>query len=302
MSLYNKYRPQSFDEMLGNKLLIESLRGLLRQKIKVHAYLLHGQTGCGKTTIARIISNKLGAKGNDFREVDSADFRGIDTIRDMRRQSHYAPLEGLCRVWLLDECHKLSGDAQSALLKALEDPPKHVYYILCTTNPEKLLPTVKGRCSQFQVTPLNDSQMLSLIQKVVSGEGQTLTENVCRQIVQDSLGLPRNALQILEQVLVVEPSQRLSVAKRSAELQSQTIELCRALFYGNWQKIRTILQGLKEQEPETIRRQVLGYFQAILLKEDNKKAALVIHRFSEPFYDTGFPALTLACYRAIKGF
>lgn len=300
MNLYNKYRPQTFDDLIGNETIIATLRGIL--KTPPHAYLFHGPTGCGKTTLGRILAKELGARNNDYREVDSADFRGIDTIREIRKQSQFKPLESSCRVWLLDECHKLSNDAMNALLKALENTPKHVYYILCTTDSEKLLPTIRGRCSSFAVSPLNELQMLKLIKRIVRAENKTLaSREVYEQIIQDSLGRPRNAIQILEQVLAVSEEQQLQVAKQVAERQSQVIELCRCLANkSGWKKTSNILQGLKDQDVEMIRRQVLGYFQTVLLKEDNIKAAMIMEVFIEPFYNSGWPGLVFACYSAIK--
>lgn len=300
MSLYNKHRPQTFDEVLGNKDTVDGLRKMCASDQKPHAFLLHGGTGCGKTTLARIVARELGCVGADFREVDSADFRGIDTIREIRKQSQFKPLEGSCRVWLIDECHQLSRDAMSALLKALENPPKNVYFILATTDPQKLLPTIRGRCSQYQVRQLTDKEMMQLLRSVVRAEGETVVKAVYDQIIQDSLGHPRNALQILEQVLAVEPERRIEVAKQSAELQSQTIELCRALIQNQgWKAISGILTGLKDQEPETIRRAVLWYCQAVLLKGENMQAAKVMEQFIDPFYNSGFPQLVLACYTVV---
>ena len=303
LSLYLKYRPQSLDEIMGNEEVVEVLRSQLKKGTLPRSLLFHGPTGCGKTTLGRIVARELGAKGSDIKEIDAADFRGIDTIREIRKQIAYKPLEGPYQVWILDEVHRATQDAQSALLKTLEDTPPHVYFILCTTDPQKLLPTIRGRCSQFQVQPLTDKEMRRLLFRVVKAEGESLSKEVYEQIIQDSMGHPRNALQILAQVLSVEPEKRLEVAKRAAETQSQTIELCRALVNrASWKKICEILKGLKEEDPEQIRRAVLGYCQSILLsgKQDNRVAA-IMEAFMEPFYNSGFPALVFACYSVLFG-
>jgi DNA polymerase-3 subunit gamma/tau len=203
---------------------------------------------------------------------------------------------------MIDECHRLTGDAMSALLKILEDCPAHVYFILCTTDPQKLLPTIIGRCSQFTVQLLSEDQIASLVRKVAKLEGEKLDKEVWEQIAIDSQGHARNALQILEQVLAVESEQRFEMAKKSAEEQSQTIELCRALIgKKGWKAISHILSGLKDQEPENVRRAVLGYCSAILLKSENDQAGLVMECFIENFYNSGFPGLVFACLSVTKG-
>mgnify|MGYP000844170103 FL=1 len=306
LTLALKYRPKTLDEVVGNRQVVEVLRKQLSDESSQplsHSILLHGSTGCGKTTLARIIARELGVQDDDLKEIDSADFRGIDTIREIRKQCQYKPLNSPYRVWILDEVHQLTKDAQSALLKTLEDTPKHVYFILCTTDPQKLLPTIRGRCSQFQVQPLTDKEMKRLLLRVVKAEGESLDKGVYEQIIQDSMGHPRNALQILAQVLAVDPDKRLGVAKRAAETQSQTIELCRALVNrASWKNICEILKGLKDEDAEQIRRAVLGYCQSILLsgKQDNQ-AAVIMEAFMEPFYNSGFPALVLACYSVLFG-
>lgn len=302
MSLYHKHRPQTLDDVVGNKETVEALRADLSKPEPPHAFLFSGPTGCGKTTLGRIVASILGSKGTDFQEIDSADFRGIDTVREIRRQTQFLPLESPCRVWLIDEVHKMTNDAQNAMLKGLEDAPPHVFFVLATTEPQKLLPTIRGRCAHYPVNPLNETQTLWLLRRTVKAEGASLSKAVYSQIVQDSEGLPRNALQILDQVLAVPEETRLEIAKRSGEQQSQTIELCRALLGGfGWAKVRNILNGLREEDPEKIRRAVLGYCNSVLLKGENIRAGWIMEQMLEPFYNTGWPGLTFACYSIVNG-
>jgi DNA polymerase-3 subunit gamma/tau len=302
MSLYLKHRPTTLEQVKGNEDVISSLTSMLsNKKTCPHVFLFNGLSGCGKTTLGRIVANILGCGESDLSEINSANFRGIDTVRDIIRNVSYKPINGPCRVWIIDEVHKWTNDAQNAALKLLEDTPEHAYFILCTTQPEKLIKEIHGRCQKFQVKPLNDNQMTALLRKVVREEAQTLEKDIYAQIVQDSFGQPRNALQILEQVLNIPENRRLEAAKQVAEQQSQTIELCRSLIKGGrWKEISVILKGLKDQDPESIRRQVLGYFQAVLLNNDNPKAGLIMERFADPFYNNGFADLVLNCYIIIK--
>ena len=302
MSLYKKYRPQTLAEIKGNKEVVSSLVTMLEDKEKMpHVYLFHGATGCGKTTLGRIIKNTLLISDNDYKEINSSELRGIDTVREIIKNSQYRPIDSAYRIYLIDECHKLTNDAQNAFLKILEDTPPHIIFILATTEPEKLIKAIKGRCQQFQVSPLSDNEMKGLLKKVVKKEGDSIEPEVYSQIIESAEGLPRNALQILEQVLSTEEEKRLEIAKKSVLVASESIELCRALLSNsNWKKVREILTNLKGQEAESIRRHVLGYAQAVLLKSENNKAGLVMEEFIEPFYHTGFPQLVFACYSVIQ--
>jgi DNA polymerase-3 subunit gamma/tau len=303
MSLYLKYRPSALAQVKGNAEVLSTLEGMLSNlKTCPHVFLLHGPTGCGKTTISRIIASRLGCKGSDFREVDSASFRGIDTSREIRSNSLYKAIESDCRVWVLDEAHKMTSDAQNALLKILEDTPPHVYFILCTTEPQKLIGTIKGRCSQFQLLPLSDPQMKGLLRYVAKKEGEELTDEIYNQIVTSARGLPRNALQILEQVLTVPAENRMAMAKKAEAEVVQSIELCRALLKNApWKQISGILVGLKDQDVEGVRRAVIGYCSTILTSgKDEPVCGAILEAFVTPFYDSGFPQLVYACYAVTK--
>jgi len=304
MSLHLKYRPTLFKRMYGNKEIIATLKGMLRDKSKFPQTLLfYGSTGVGKTTLARIIANKLECTRENLIEIDTAQFRGIDTVRDIRKNCQYTPLGGGVRVYIVDEVHKMTTDAQNAFLKILEDTPPLVYFILCTTNEKSLLPTIRGRCSQFKVSTLEDDEMQSLLDYVIGKENDKVDKEVLDQIIQDSQGHPRNALQILNQVLNTPEEDRLKIARRSAEEQSESIALCRALMNNRltWNKnVKDVVNGLKGQDVENVRRAVLGYATAVLAKTDNVTAGLILEEFEEPFYNIGFPGLVRASYSVVK--
>ena len=301
MGLYLKYRPNALAEIEGNREIVITLRGMFKKNEIPHSMLFHGPTGCGKTTLARIVAKELGCTENNLIEIDTAQFRGIDTVRDLRKNIQYTPLGGGIRVYIIDEVHKMTGDAQNAFLKILEDTPKHIYFILCTTDPQSLLPTIKGRCSQFQVQLLSDDDMKSLLTKIAELENDSIEDEIIEQITQDSQGHPRNALQILEQVLSTPKKRRLTIAQQAAIEQSESIALCRALMKKQgWSEVKKILQGLKGQDAEGIRRVVIGYASSVLLNTDNAVAGLILEAFQEPTYNMGFPGIVLACYTVIK--
>jgi len=297
MNLYNKYRPKTLDEIVGNEQTVNYLQSMFKGKKIPQAFLLHGDTGCGKTTIVRIIADVLKCDPMNFREVDTATFRGIDTIREIRKQVKYKSAAKGTRVWLIDEVHKMTTDAQNAMLKLLEDPLKDIYFFLCTTDPHKLLPTVRGRCIELKMSVLNEGQIIELLKDISKKEDVSIGKKAMKQIALDSLGHPRNAIQIFEKVMHLPKDQMIVSISQAAQEQSESIALCRALISNApWKKVSDILRNLKGQEPENVRRHVLAYAEAVLLKAANNKAAFIIEEFMEPLYNVGFPGLVLYSY------
>lgn len=314
MSLQTRYRPTQLEELVGNRSIKAVLTTMFNRKEenKSHAYLLTGESGCGKTTISRIISSHFGAfdsradSNPDYQEINIADFSGIDTARAIRRTLSYAPIKGKYRVFMMDECHRLTGDAQDALLKNIEEPKSHVIFIFATTNPEKLKTTFKRRCTILKVEPLSDLEVFRELSRIVKKERKRIKEEVLDSIVKNSKGSLGIALSMLDKVIDLKSSKlQLKEIQSIDNLETQVIDLCRCLINDRckWRDASSILTQLKEQnaDPENIRRVVLGYCSSILLKEDNPKAALVLDCFINHFYDSGFPGLIHACYNVYMG-
>lgn len=303
MELYKKYRPRSLKTVIGNQATVKTLANMFERGTLPHTILLHGESGTGKTTIARIIKKELECSDVDFKEVNCSDNRGIDTIREIRRIMNMKPTGGDVRIWLLDECHRLTGEAMDAALKILEDTPSHVYFILCTTDPQKLIKTIKTRCCQLPMELLSDNDEKRLIQRVLKKEEEELDDDLIDKIIDAANGSSRKALVILDRVLNLPPEDRESAVSEEPE-EKEVIDLCRALIKGeSWSKVAKMLKELKV-EPESIRYVVLGYARSCLLGGGavSKKAALIIDAFSRNFYDSKNAGLALACYEVVVGF
>ena len=156
--LYKKYRPDGYGDLVGQAPAVKVLRGLLKKGLP-HAMLLTGPSGCGKTTVARIIKNKLQCQDSDFVELNSASDRGIDVIRGIDGRMRLGGLLGGPRIWLFDECHRLTKDAQEAMLKYLEDTPSHVYFLLATTEPDKLITAIRTRCTEVRFAAIGHEEI-----------------------------------------------------------------------------------------------------------------------------------------------
>jgi DNA polymerase-3 subunit gamma/tau len=282
-----------------------------RKKDKPHVYLLQGPSGCGKTTIGRILSTMLNCSEMDFREYNSSNTRGIDTIREISQNAYYAPTDGSVKVYLLDEVHQLTKDAQNAILKILEDCPNHVFFILCTTEPEKLLKTIHTRCTTYQVKPLTDAEIKGLINRVLRNEiVEGFPENVIDEIVRVAEGCPRQALVILDQVIDIEDDKKALEAVFYLTVgEAEVLEICQGIMKNkSWKELKGRVDlVLKNTEPEKLRYAILGYMQAVLLDvrgfskpNDYEKASALIELFSENTYSGGKALLVSKIYNACK--
>jgi DNA polymerase-3 subunit gamma/tau len=201
LALYRKYRPQTFDDVVGQEQIVELLEASIKQKKISHAYLFCGGRGTGKTTVARIFAREIGCNEEDIIEIDAASNRGIDEIRELREAVRTAPFSSEYKVYIIDEAHMLTKEAANALLKTLEEPPHHVIFILATTDGDKLPTTIISRCQKLSFASPNIETLSSRLMYVAEKEGKSVEKAAAHLIATHGKGSYRDALGVLEQVL-----------------------------------------------------------------------------------------------------
>ncbi len=211
IALYRKYRPLNFGEVIGQDHIVKAIDGALKVGKVSHAYLLCGPRGTGKTTIARIIAHDLGSSINDIYELDAASNRGIDDVRSIRDSVHTMPFDSKYKIYILDEVHMFTKDAWNALLKTIEEPPKHVIFILATTELEKVPETIISRCQSFIFKKPTDSILTSVVTNVAKKEGYILEEGGASLIALLADGAFRDALGILQKVISFSKEKKINL-------------------------------------------------------------------------------------------
>lgn len=201
IALYRKYRPENWDEVIGQDHIVKVIAGSLKAGKVAHAYLLCGPRGTGKTTIARIIARELGTSANDINEMDAASNRGIDDVRNINENVRTLPFDSKYKIYILDEVHMFTKDAWNALLKTIEEPPEHVIFILATTELEKIPETIISRCQSFVFKKPNDAILSQHIKDIAKKEGYKLEEGGAELIALLADGAFRDALGTLQKVL-----------------------------------------------------------------------------------------------------
>ncbi|WP_455485287.1 DNA polymerase III subunit gamma/tau [Gemella sp.] len=205
-ALYRKYRPQTFNDIVGQNHIVSVLKNAIDKNQISHAYLFYGSRGTGKTSIAKIFANEVNGneiyqKENvDIIEIDAASNNGVDEVRDIKEAIKFLPTEGKYKVYIVDEVHMLTTAAFNALLKTLEEPPAHVIFILATTEIHKIPATILSRCQRFEFKNLSQEQLIDRLRYIAKEENLVIEDEAIEKIATLAKGGLRDAISILDQV------------------------------------------------------------------------------------------------------
>ena len=268
-----KYRPQNFEDLIGQEVVAETISKAIKQNKVSNAYLFTGIRGVGKTTIARILAKSLNCTAGienqcklkcencdaitnsnhiDVLEIDAASKTGIDDVRELIEFSRYGPTSSKYKIFIIDEVHMLSKQAFNALLKTLEEPPEYLKFIFATTEVKKIPVTVLSRCTRFDLSRVNSDELFKFIKSVSQKENGNISDDVIKLIVRISEGSVRDALSLLDRALISSDDNNKLDIKEAQKIfgyfdKTNLIELFEYLFSGNENKVIDIYRTIYNQ-------------------------------------------------------
>ena len=298
-----KYRPKTFDELVGQKAVSASLKYALNSKRLAHAYLFSGLRGSGKTSSARIFSRALvcdegpsatpcgickqckaalEGKHIDIIEMDAASNRGLEDIQSLIEQTKYAPSMARFKIFIIDEVHMLTSQAANALLKTLEEPPSYVKFILATTDPLKLPATVLSRTQHFRFKQIAQSEILTHLKEILEKEQVGFEEEALKFIARSGNGSLRDTLTLLDQAIIFSEN-HISTAKITEMLgfldPSKIKEFYRAILHKDREKVFEFLEELQDYEASSVIDEMLFYLKESFFSRSEEFTTLIYERF-----------------------
>ena len=301
LALYNKYRPQRWEDIVGQAAAVKSMRDVVRDR-SAQSYLLLGPSGCGKTTLARIAAKQLGCTPEALMEEAAAVKTGVDDVRNILNAVDYLPFNSPVRCIIMDEAARLSGNAWDSLLKAIEEPPKYLYWFFCTTNAAKVPETIKTRSHKVILKELTDDELGQLYDNVAEAEGISLPDEVVNIVIREAGGSARQMLVNLAACRNIRTKKEAAQILHSVVETEAVLNLCRLLGNGqaSWAKLMTACERLDDEEPESIRIIVNNYMAKALRGSKTERDAVHFLNLLEAFATPYHPAEGRApLYRSI---
>lgn len=245
-SLYRKYRPHTFADVVGQDHIVRVLKAAIEQKTPHHAYLFTGTRGIGKTSIARIFAKELGVDSVDITEIDAASYTGVDNVRELTESAMTLPFASPYKVYILDEVHMLSKAAFNAFLKGLEEPPRHVIYILATTELNKLPDTVISRCEVHTFRTPTVDILTKVTEDISKKEGYDIDTDSARLIAMTGDGSFRDTLGVLQKVISSIEGKKISIETTEQIIGSTKMSVIDELVYAAIQGSETVVDVLQK--------------------------------------------------------
>ncbi|NLF77613.1 MAG: DNA polymerase III subunit gamma/tau [Chloroflexi bacterium] len=291
-ALYLKWRPQTFDDVIGQEHITRTLQNALRQERVRHAYLFSGPRGTGKTSTARLLAKAVNCQGEDparrpcnecphcvavnegryldLIEIDAASHTGVDDVRDLRDKIAFSPNEGRFKVYIIDEVHRFSGAAFDALLKTLEEPPPHAIFVLATTEIAKVPATIKSRCLMFEFRRVSLAEVVDRLARIAESENVSIDPSALELIAREGTGSVRDSISLLDQ-LIADPEAHITLEMAQNILGTASghnvIELAQALIDGDTAGGLDLINAAVDggADPRQFGRQVIEHLRQVLL-------------------------------------
>lgn len=275
--LHLKYRPKEFKDVVGQDEVVRSIQKVLSDKQRPHSFLFVGDSGCGKTTLARIVTSKLNIDPSNIIEVDAATNNGIDVMRDLISPLRYHGFgDTPNKAIILDEAHALSKQAWTSLLKTVEEPPAHVFFFFCTTEAGKVPENIATRCLKYSLRPVKFDDLMDLMEKICEEENYDTSEKILSLVARSCNGSPRLALVMLAMVHDCEDEEEAARLLETPIDNKEVIDLCRELVKGDltWSRLTATLKSLGDMPAESIRIVIVNYLNSCLMGAKSDKDAL----------------------------
>lgn len=294
--LYNKYRATSLDELVGNMPFLTKLKNDVKSNAIDHTYMFYGPHGVSKTSVARILASHI--PNCYVEEVSAAVDNGVDTSKEIARNIDNVPLGYKNKLVILDEIQKASSKFFDSLLKATEETPENTYFVLITTEFNKIPANIKSRFTKIQFSAPDQKDVKTLLERICKAEDISISRTVINKICARNNNIPRDCISDLELLQGIDSEEeQLSLLENDVENNVNGYEIAKLLMKKDWNNIKTMLKEVSKNDVEGIRLTILSFFNTVVLSGRNEEFACdIIQEFENNLFDAGVAGLSRKLY------